>query len=346
MIIDCHGHFTTAPPALGEWRERQIRAVAGEGPAPDPSELRISDDELRESIESNQLRLMGERGIDTTVFSPRASFMAHHVGDLEVSARWAAICNELCHRVAELFPGRFATAAMLPQSPGVDPATCVPELRRCVEEYGAVALNLNPDPSGGWWTAPPLTDRSWYPLYEAMVEYDIPAMVHVSTSVNPAFHTTGAHYLNADTTAVMQLLQGDLFADFPQLRFVIPHGGGAVPYHWGRFRGLAMALGKPPLEEHLLHNVFFDTCVYHQPGIDLLTEVVPRENILFASEMIGAVRDVDPCTGFNFDDTRRYVDHARIPDCERAEVFEANARRVYPRLAGVLDTRAAQLAAP
>jgi hypothetical protein len=55
-----------------------------------------------------------------------------------------------------------------------------------------------------------------------------------------------------------------------------PHGGGAVPYHWGRFRGLAQEMKKPLLEEHLLNNIFFDTCVYHQPGINLLTEVIPR----------------------------------------------------------------------
>lgn len=116
---------------------------------PRKADLKISDDELRESVESNQLRLMDERGIDMTVFSPRASFMAHHVGDFSTSAAWAALCNELCFRVSRLYPERFVPAAMLPQSPGVDPATCIPELTRCVEEYGAVALNLNPDPSGG-----------------------------------------------------------------------------------------------------------------------------------------------------------------------------------------------------
>ncbi|MFJ1747682.1 amidohydrolase family protein [Streptomyces sp. NPDC088116] len=332
MIIDCHGHYTTAPPALGAWRERQIAGLTAPEAAPARADLRISDDELRESIETNQLRLMTERGIDMTVFSPRASFMAHHVGDFRTSAQWAAICNELCFRVSRLYPERFAPAAMLPQSPGADPATCIPELTRCVEEYGAVAVNLNPDPSGGHWSAPPLTDRFWYPLYEKLVEYDIPAMVHVSTSVNPAFHTTGAHYLNADTTAFMQLVQGDLFADFPTLRLIIPHGGGAVPYHWGRFRGLAMALGKPPLEEHVLGNVFFDTCVYHQPGIDLLLDVVPHRNILFASEMIGAVRDIDPRTGHHFDDTRRYTEAAGLSVTELAGIHEHNARTVYPRL--------------
>ena len=185
MIIDCHGHFTTAPPQLGEWRDRQVAAIGNPGQAPSPDELVISDDDLRAAIEANQLRLMDERGSDLTIFSPRASFMAHHIGDFAVSSTWATICNDLVYRVCELYPDRFAMGAMLPQSPGVDPSTCLPELRRAVEELGAVTINLNPDPSGGKWTAPPLTDRSWYPIYEAMVAYDLPAMIHVSTSCNP-----------------------------------------------------------------------------------------------------------------------------------------------------------------
>lgn len=331
MIIDCHGHYTTAPGALGHWREAQLTAFnAGlELPGTGPT---ISDDEIRESLESNQLRLMNERGIDLTVFSPRASFMAHHVGDFSVSAQWARVCNNLCARVAGLYPHRFAAAAMLPQSPGFDPATCVDEIRRSALDNNAVAVNINPDPSGGYWTSPPLTDSSWFPIYEAMIEHQLPGMIHVSTSVNPAFHTTGAHYLNADTTAVMQLIEGDLFERYPELNLVIPHGGGAAPYHWGRFRGLAAALNKPELDTHLLGNLYFDTCVYHQPGIDELLTAIPTKNILFASEMIGAVRTIDPETGHYFDDTVRYLDAADINENERASIFEANVRRVYPRL--------------
>lgn len=341
MIIDIHGHYTTAPKALEAWRNRQIAGIRDPAATPKVAELHISDDEIRETIETNQLRQMRERGADLTVFSPRASFMAHHLGDFQVSSTWAAICNELCHRVSLLFPDHFIPAAMLPQSPGVPPETCLPELDRCVREYGAVAVNLNPDPSGGHWTSPPLTDRHWYPLYERLVEHDVPAMIHVSTSCNPAFHTTGAHYINADTTAFMQLIQGDLFRDFPTLRFVIPHGGGAAPYHWGRYRGLAQELKKPPLAEHLLGNVFFDTCVYHQAGIDLLTRVVPVANILFASEMIGAVRGVDPETGHNYDDTKRYLEASTLlTAAQKEQVYEGNARRVYPHLQAALAQRA------
>ena len=331
MIIDVHGHYTTAPGPLGSWRDAQVAGLEDPVRRPDPAGPAISDDEIRASLETQQLRQMDERGIDVTVFSPRASFMAHHIGDFETSATWARICNDLCHRVAELYPQRFAFGAMLPQSPGVAPATVLDELERVVD-LGAVAVNINPDPSGGRWDAPPLTDRSWYPLWEKLSELGVPAMVHVSTSCNPAFHTTGAHYLNADTTAFMQLLQGDLFAEFPELRLVIPHGGGAVPYHWGRFRGLAQALDRPEPEDALLGNVLFDTCVYHQPGIDLLLDVIPHSSVLFASEMIGAVRGVDPRTGHHFDDTRRYVEKAGLAPDSLAAIEEGNARRAYPRL--------------
>ena len=154
----------------------------------------------------------------------------------------------------------------LPQTPGVPLANCIAELERCVNELGFIGCNLNPDPSGGHWTAPPLTDRYWYPFYEKLVELDVPAMVHVSASCNPNFHATGAHYINADTTAFMQFLTADLFKDFPTLRLIIPHGGGAVPYHWGRYRGLAQDMKRPPLADLIRNNVFFDTCVYHQAG--------------------------------------------------------------------------------
>ena len=328
MIIDCHGHYTTVPRKLHEWRRAQL---AGE--RPDSAGPAISDDEIVDSIANGQLKQQRDRGADLTLFSPIAGQMGHHLGDLEANIAWSRVCNDLIARVCALFPDNFVGVCQLPQSPGAPIDACVTELRRCVEELGFVGCNLNPDASGGYWQTPPVTDRHFHPLFEEMVALDVPAMIHVSGSCNPAVHHTGAHYLNGDTTAFMQLIEGDLFAQFPQLRLVIPHGGGAVPYHWGRYRGLALGFGRAELEDGLMRNVFFDTCVYHQPGIDLLTKVIPVANVLFGSEMIGAVKGVDPRTGFNFDDTKRYVDAAEfLTDADRAMVFEGNARRVYPRL--------------
>jgi 4-oxalmesaconate hydratase len=340
MIIDCHGHFTTAPKSLHAWRQKQLAAVNDAANAPKNSDLQISDDEIREAIEGGQLKLQKERGGDLTIFSPIAGQMAHHLGNEQTSLQWTELCNDLIYRVVELFPDNFAPVCQLPQSPGVPAKNSIPELRRCVEELGFVGCNLNPDPSGGYWKDPPLTDKAWwYPLFEEMVRLDVPAMIHVSSSCNPCFHGTGAHYINGDTTAFMQFLLGDVFQDFPNIRFIIPHGGGAIPYHWGRYRGLALDAKRATVEQ-MMKNVFFDTCVYHYPGVDLLTRVVPVENVLFGSEMIGAVRGRDPNTGEYFDDTKKYVDACKhLGAAERGKIFEGNARRVYPRLDARLKKR-------
>ncbi len=344
MIIDIHCHYTTEPAALHTFRDKQLAGLADAMRKPAAktlADLKISDETIIDSV-APQLKLQGERGSDLTIFSPRAAGMAHHVGTEATSQQWTAISNDLIHRVCTLLPNNFVGVGQLPQSPGVSPKNCLPELERIVNELGFVGVNLNPDPSGGHWTGPPLTDKHWYPIYEKLCELQVPAMIHVSSCCNPNFHHTGAHYINADTAAFMQLIQGNLFKDFPTLKFVIPHGGGAAPFHWGRYRGLCLMMQNKSLIEHVMQNVYFDTCVYHLPGIRLLTEVVPIDNIMFASEMKGAVPGIDPDTGHYFDDTKRYLDALTgLDEASRHKIFEGNARRVYPRLDALLKRRAA-----
>jgi 4-oxalmesaconate hydratase len=339
MIIDTHCHYTTEPLAFHQFRDKQLAGLADPARKPASTDLGISDEALVKSV-APQLRLQRERGSDLTIFSPRAAGMAHHVGTEAISQQWARASNDIIHRLCTLLPDNFVGVGQLPQFPGVSPKNCIPELERIVNELGFVGVNLNPDPSGGYWTDPPLIDRYWYPVYEKLCELEVPAMIHVTSCCNPNFHHTGAHYINADTAAFMQLIQGDLFKDFPTLKLVIPHGGGAVPYHWGRYRGLCLSMKKIQLMEHVMHNVYFDTCVYHLPGIELLTKVIPVDNILFASEMLGAVPGIDPDTGHSFDDTKRYLDQvAGLSEQSRYKIFEGNARRVYPRLDAMLTSR-------
>jgi 4-oxalmesaconate hydratase len=335
MIIDVHGHYTTAPGELRAWRNRQKDANA-----PISDVLEIADDQIRESIEQGQLKFIKERGADVTLFSPTAGGMEHHVGGPEVSLQWTRTVNDLIHRVCTLFPNNFIGVCQLPQSPGISPKNCVEELERCVNEYGFVGCNINPDPTDGYWTDPPMTDSWWHPLYEKMVELQVPGMIHVSGSCNPNFHGTGAHYINGDTSTFMQFILADLFKTFPDLKFVIPHGGGAVPYHWGRYRGIAQDANRPPIET-LLNNVWFDTCVYGYKGIETLVSEVGASNVIFASEMIGAVKSIDPRSGHYFDDTKRYIDALNLSSEDQKTIFEGNARRVYPRLAAKLAKKQA-----
>ena len=234
-----------------------------------------------------------------------------------------------------MFPDHFAGVCQLPQVAGQKPGRAVfAELERCLGELGFIGANLNPDPSGGLWSDPPLWDKDWwYPLYEKFVEHDVPVMIHVSGSCNPHFNAVATHYINGDTTAFVQFMTSDLFKDFPTLKFIIPHGGGAAPYHWGRYQGIAMDMNLGDLNERMMKNLYFDTCVYHQPGIDLLLKVIPSDNVLFASETIGAVRAVDPKTGRNFDDTHHYIEQTQVvTSAQKEKIYLDNALGVYKRL--------------
>jgi 4-oxalmesaconate hydratase len=144
MIIDCHGHYTTAPQTLTEFRDAQIAALKDPVQTPARESLRISDDQIRESLENAQLKLQRERGSDLTVFSPRASTMAHHLGNESTSLEWSQISNDLIGRVVGLYPQNFVGVCMLPQSPGASLAGSVKELERCAM-MGFIGANLNPD---------------------------------------------------------------------------------------------------------------------------------------------------------------------------------------------------------
>lgn len=333
-VIDCHIHYNSAPRQLQAYREAQLTGLREAQPVLTKGNLGITDDQIRASIEGVR-RMQRERGTNMAVLSPRGVAMGHHIGNETTSRFWAEHCNELVHRICLQYPRHFAGACQLPQSPGVRPSNCIRELERCVKEFGFVACVLNPDPSGGYWSDPPLTDRWWYPLYEWMVDLDVPALIHGSASRNPSLHTSGAHYISIDTAAFVQLVTSNLFRDFPGLRFVLSHGGGAVPYQWGRYRAMLQDMGRGPLEDLLGRNLFFDTCVYSRAAMELLLGTVPVDHVLFGSEMTGVMRGIDPRTGHAYDDTKRYIDAIEWlkPD-DRQKILGGNAMRVFPRLAG------------
>jgi len=327
MIIDCHGHYTTAPSQLGKYREQLIYEFKNKIEH-SVVDLNISDDEIKQSIESNQLRLQTERGTDLTVISPRASWMGHHIGNSTTSKLWTEQCNNLIKRICDLYPNNFVGVCQLPQSKGTDLSNSIAELERCVD-MGFIGCNINPDPSGGHWSdAPPLTDEYWYPLYEKMIELEVPGMIHTSASCCDCLHTTTSYYLGADTTAFTQLVQSKLFDQFPKLKLIVPHGGGAVPYHWGRYKAICEQMHSVTLEELIKDNIYFDTCVYDQNGMELLFKNIPHENILFASEMLGAVKHTKNTFGDDTDDTKKYIDRIGID----FNIFEHNAKLVYKRL--------------
>jgi 4-oxalmesaconate hydratase len=328
MIIDAHTHFTTAPAQLQAYRGQQITNLA----KPVRAKLAISDEELARSMQG-QLKRMQESGIDRLLFSPQAGAMGHHFGSPLVSRYWTEACNDLIARVAKMFPDKISPVCQLPQSPGVGPKEWVDELDRCVKDLGFIGCNVNPDVAGGREPlTPSMGSEWWYPLWEKMVELDVPCTVHASASLNPAMHLTNAYYIAHHNSAAVELLKSRVFKDFPKLKIIIPHGGGAIPYQWNRQRGMHVKEGLEPFEE-AARRVYWDMAIYDKESMELLIKRVGADNILFATEMFGAVNAVDPKTGRNFEDLVpifKSIDW--LTDEERRKITEGNARKVFSRM--------------
>lgn len=327
MIVDVHAHYTQSPPQLEAFRGWQVSMQN----QPATRKLNISDEMIAASLQGN-LRQMRERGIDRVMFSPRAAGMGHDFGNERVSRYWSEANNDLIGRVAKLFPDQFSPVCQLPQSPGVTPANCIEELERCVKELGFVGCNINPDVSGGVMPfTPSLGDEWWYPLWEKLVALDVPGMIHASSTLNPAMHVNGAHYIAWDIAAVVELCNSRVFDDFPALKLVIPHGGGSIPFQFNRHRALHVLSGQKPFEE-VVRNLYFDLAVYDKASMELVIRTMGADRVLFATEMFGTAQAVDPKTGKGFDDTADMVRSIEwLSEKDRSLIFEGNAKRVYSK---------------
>ena len=330
-IIDVHGHFTSAPPELGDLRASQLSELN----RPKNRKLQISDDRVAAAVQG-QLKTMQERGITHILFSPTASKMGHHIGDERISLYWSQACNDLIAQTCRLFPHQFSGVCQLPQTPGVSPANCIEELERCVLDLGFVGCNINPDVSGGIRPfTPSLGDEWWYPLWERMVQLDVPGMIHASSTYVPNMHPNGSHYVVQEYAAVVELCASRVFIDFPMLRLVIPHGGGGIPFQFNRQRALHLGgfLNTSTPFENVVRHLFFDTAVYDEDSLEMLFRKMGVKNTLFGSEMFGTAAVQDPITGHRFDDIVPMIQAmASLTEEDRDDIFWRNALRVYPRL--------------
>ena len=129
---------------------------------------------------------------------------------------------------------------------------------------GFVGCLINPDPGeASGIETPPLGDKFWYPLYEKLVELDVPGHIH-SGGCRSDRLSYSLHFINEESIAVVSLLNSTVFTDFPTLKILVSHGGGAIPYQWARFEASAIRRGIQRFSERM-RNLWYDTVLY-SPG--------------------------------------------------------------------------------
>jgi 4-oxalmesaconate hydratase len=330
LIIDSHAHLV-APNSLYAYRSLLI-ATDGHG-APPPT---ISDSALAESAASN-IAIMDSVGTDMQLISPRPFQQGHSMRPTAIVDAWIRENNDLIARSVELHPDRFAGVCGLPFIAEEGVAHVIPELERAVNSLGFVGVQLNPDPTEGSGFVPGMGDRYWYPLYEKLCELDVPAMVH-SAACHNGRETYSEHFITEESIAILSVLRSRVFEDFPDLRLIISHGGGSVPYQVGRWRAgrLNPIIGGDPGAtwfDELLRRFWFDTVLYNQESLELLFRVVGVDRCLFGTEKPGSGSAPDPETGRDFDDLKPVIENIGfLSAADRTAVFSDNARQVFSRL--------------
>jgi OH-DDVA meta-cleavage compound hydrolase len=332
VIIDVHGHVT-APDSLYAWKAGLLshRGSHGRG---DPA---VSDDEMRAVVEAptfgedtSHLDKLDEARIDMQLLSPRPYQSMHSESPSHLVTWWTAAVNDAIAQQVRLYPLRFGGICGLPSAWGTTPVDWTGELRRCVQEHGMLGCLLNPDPSEGLATndIPDLGQRWWYPLYETACELDVPIFVHGGGCRSPR-HTYSVNFILEETIAIMALARSSVLRDFPTLRIIVSHGGGAVPYQLGRFSTAAIRRGPEPLID-TLRRLWYDTVLYSQPSIEYLLSTIGTDRCCFGTERPGVGTVRDPATGRWLDDLVPVVESIPwlTPD-ERSAVFEGNARTLF-----------------
>ncbi len=338
MVIDVHGHVT-APEALYAYKAGILASRGWHG----RGKVAVSDDEMVAFLNQptfdtgkSHIELMREVGTDLQLLSPRPYQMMHSEKPAKLVQWYIEECNNIIAQQCRLFPRIFKGICGLPQSPGVSTNNCLAELDRCVKEFGFVGCLINPDPSEGTATheMPGLGDEYWYPLYEHLVELDLPGYIHGAGCRSPR-HSYSIHFINEETIGVISLVGSRVFQDFPKLKLIVSHGGGAVPYHVGRFIAPTLRRGAGGGFLENLRRLYFDTVLYTPLAAELLIKTVGADRCIFGTERPGVGTAKDPKTGRWMDDVRSYIDAFDwLSAADKKTIFEDNARRLFRLDAG------------
>lgn len=333
MIIDAHAHVT-AHDGLYAWKAGLLshRGNHGRGTA------QISDDEMTAVLTAptfgtkSHLDQLKELGTDFQLISPRPYQAMHSERPSRLVHWYTEEVNSIIGQQQRLFSNTFRGICGLPQAWGEPIEKSLPELDRCINELGMAGCLLNTDPSEGLGTndVPDLGTEYWYPLWNRLIELDVPAYLH-SAGVRTERHSYSAHFINEETVAVLALCRSKVFKDFPGLKIVVSHGGGAIPYQVGRFQAPTLRPGRasePFIES--LRRLYFDTVLYSEEALRLLIKTVGADRCIFGAERPGVGTIKDPKTGRWMDDIQPFIEGFEWLSKEDKEmIFSGNAKKVF-----------------
>ena len=328
MIVDIHGH-TNAPPGLYAYKAGLLASKGAHGKG-NPN---IPEEAMANAVKNHLANNLDKVGTDVQFLSPRPFQLMHSEKRERIVLWWVEANNNAIATSVKLAPDRYRGVAGLPQCAGVPITNTFEEIDRCVNDLGFVGIMINPDPyEGGSEPTPGMGDEYWYPLYEKMVQMDIPALIHSASCKDP-WDTYSNYFITTETRCIISMVSNEVYDKFPNLKIIVAHGGGAVPYQVGRYRAFfgRHFEGKGGFDAQL-RKFYFDTVLYNQEGLDLLFKIVGSDRCMFGTENPGTGSYKDPESGKMLDDLKPVIEGipgVTAQDCKN--VFEDVAKKVFSR---------------
>ena len=243
-----------------------------------------------------RLKWMDEAGIDVQLISGWMDLAGYHLAP-EAGEWLARIQNEALANLVAKRPDRYAAAAMVPMQAGELAAR---ELRHAVKSLGhrAVQIGARVEEEG-------LDAPSFDPFWREAEDLNVPVIVHpADLAVPPRLRRLFLHILvgnpSETTFAAAALLLGGVFDRFPRLRVLLVHGGGCVPYQFGRIdrgRVAAPPFARGPVKSDLGHyadNLYYDTVLHDDAALAYLIQRVGAAKVALGSDYPFPLRDADP----------------------------------------------------
>jgi predicted TIM-barrel fold metal-dependent hydrolase len=326
MIIDAHQHLVTGA-QIGQYQAFLLngRGFHGKGHIGLSAEMVASWKHAGKS----HTQLLDEVGTDVAFLSPRPFSLMHSEKPDKIVHWFCQVNNDAIALAVQNEPTRFRGVAGLPQCDGAPVSDTFEEIDRAIKDLGFVGIMINPDSSEGQHRTPTMGDEYWYPLYEKMERENIPALIHTAAckDMRESFHN---HFITEESIAILSLASSRVFEDFPNLKIIMSHGGGSIPYQIGRWRArMRGPNGEETFDQHV-RKLYYDTCLYTPEALELLFRTVGTDRCLFGTERPGAGSAHNPRTDEWYDNTKPYIDAMGfLSDADRTAIYEGNARSVY-----------------
>ena len=267
-----------------------------------------------------RLEDMHQAGFDMqvlTLSAPSVDIFPEEIGE-----SLAQVVNDEISEICQKHPDRFMAFATLPF---IDPDRTVKELKRCIDElkFKGACIGTNINGMG-------LDDQRLYPFYESMSEYDLPIHIHPRA---PMDKETYKDYrllpmigFEMDIcVAVVRLVMGGVMDKFPNLKFIVSHLGGAIPYLAERIQNCYEAY--PDCQENIsgpardyLKRFYYDTVSFFEPALMCAYAFVGAGRMVLGSDYPHVIGDIKEAI--------TSIEQLDLPQADKVMIYSGNILRL------------------